>query len=173
MNFLQYISGYIMPLMILYIIIYGALCKVKIYDEFVSGAKEAIGVVRDICPVLVGLMVATGLLRRSGVLEALVELSAPLFYGIGFPVEVVPLIMIKMFSSSAATGLLVDIYKEFGTDSYIGTISSICLASSETIFYTMTIYYSYVGVSKTRWTLPGALLTTLTGTVMAWLVCGM
>lgn len=162
-----------MPLMILYIIIYGALCKVKIYDEFVSGAKEAIGVVRDICPVLVGLMVATGLLRRSGVLEALVELSAPLFYGIGFPVEVVPLIMIKMFSSSAATGLLVDIYKEFGTDSYIGTISSICLASSETIFYTMTIYYSYVGVSKTRWTLPGALLTTLTGTVMAWLVCGM
>lgn len=162
-----------MPLMILYIIIYGALCKVKIYDEFVSGAKEAIGVVRDICPVLVGLMVATGLLRRSGVLEALVELSAPLFDGIGFPVEVVPLIMIKMFSSSAATGLLVDIYKEFGTDSYIGTISSICLASSETIFYTMTIYYSYVGVSKTRWTLPGALLTTLTGTVMAWLVCGM
>jgi len=173
MSVFQYISGYIMPLMILYIVVSGIVHKVKIYDEFVSGAKEALGVVRNICPVLVGLLVATGLLRKSGFLEMLVSLVAPLFEYIGFPEEVLPLIAIKMFSSSAATGLLVDLYKEFGTDSYIGMMSSICLASSETIFYTMTIYYSYVGISKTRWTLPGALLSTLTGTVAAWLVCGM
>ena len=158
MNLMIYISKYIVPLMIMYIILYGMASKVKIYDEFVKGAKEALGVVGSICPVLVGLMVATGILRRSGALLAFVNVMDPLFREISFPIEVVPLILVKLFSSSAATGLLVDLYKEYGTDSYVGMLSSVCLASSETVFYTMSIYYASVKVSKTRWTLVGALL---------------
>ena len=156
----------------MYIILYGMASKVKIYDEFVKGAKEALGVVGSICPVLVGLMVATGILRRSGALLAFVNVMDPLFREISFPIEVVPLILVKLFSSSAATGLLVDLYKEYGTDSYVGMLSSVCLASSETVFYTMSIYYASVKVSKTRWTLVGALLATVVGTVVSVMVVG-
>ena len=170
MNMMIYISKYIVPLMIMYIILYGMASKVKIYDEFVKGAKEALGVVGSICPVLVGLMVATGILRRSGALLAFVNIMEPVFREISFPIEVVPLILVKLFSSSAATGLLVDLYKEYGTDSYVGMLSSVCLASSETVFYTMSIYYASVKVTKTRWTLVGALLATMVGTVVSVMV---
>lgn len=174
MNMMIYISKYIVPFMIMYIILYGIAGRVKIYDEFVKGAKEALGVVGSICPVLVGLMVATGILRRSGALLALINIMEPLLVEMSFPIEVAPVLIIKLFSSSAATGLLVDIYKEYGTDSYVGTLASVCLASSETVFYTMSIYYASVGVTKTRWTLVGALLATLVGTVVSvWVVGGM
>ena len=82
---------------------------------------------------------------------------------IGFPSELVPLAVVRMFSSSAASGLLIDLYQQFGTDSRIGTIASLMMSSSETIFYTMSIYFMTVKVKKTRWTLAGALIATLAG----------
>lgn len=89
---------------------------------------------------------------------------------IGFPGELVPLTVVKMFSSSAATGLLLDLYKEYGTDSYIGRIASISMACTETIFYTMSVYFMTAKISKTRYTLPGALLATLAGLVASVLI---
>ena len=82
-----------------------------------------------------------------------------------FPTELVPLAIVKMFSSSAATGLLLDLYKTHGTDSVIGLAASIMLSSTETIFYTMSIYFMSVKVKKTRYTLAGALIATLVGIV--------
>ena len=82
---------------------------------------------------------------------------------IGFPSQLVPLAVVRMFSSSAATGLLLDVYEQFGTDSRIGRIASVMMSSSETIFYTMSIYFMTVKVKKTRWTLAGALVATIAG----------
>lgn len=117
----------------------------------------------DILPTLAGLMVAVGILRASGLLDALTRLSGNWMEHIGFPSQLVPLAVVRMFSSSAATGLLLDVYEQFGTDSRIGRIASVMMSSSETIFYTMSIYFMTVKVKKTRWTLAGALVATIAG----------
>ena len=114
---------------------------------------------------MVGLMVAVGVLRASGFLEFLAQMIGKITQYIGFPGELVPLTIVKMFSSSAATGLLLDVYKEYGTDSYLGLVASISMSCTETIFYTMSVYFMTAKVTKTRYTLPGALLATLAGLV--------
>ena len=86
---------------------------------------------------------------------------------IGFPSQLVPLAVVRMFSSSAATGLLLDVYEQFGTDSRIGRIASVMMSSSETIFYTMSLYFMAAEVKKTRYTLPGALMATVFGMFMS------
>ena len=114
-------------------------------------------------PTLIGLMAAVGILRASGFLDFISVQIGRFSDLIGFPGELVPLTIVKMFSSSAATGLLLDIYKEFGTDSRLGLIASISLCCTETIFYTMSVYFMTAGIKRTRHTLAGALLATFAG----------
>ena len=125
--------------------------------------KKGLMTAVDILPTLAGLMVAVGILRASGLLDALTRLLGNWMEHIGFPSQLVPLAVVRMFSSSAATGLLLDVYEQFGTDSRIGRIASVMMSSSETIFYTMSIYFMTVKVKKTRWTLAGALVATIAG----------
>ena len=124
-------------------------------------------------PTLIGLMVAVGVLRASGFLQAVGRLFGGLAGKVGFPSELVPLVFVKMFSSSAATGLVLDIFKTHGPDSYIGTITSIMMSCTETIFYTMSVYFLAAKVTKTRHTLAGALLATLAGAVASVILAGM
>lgn len=158
-----YISDFIIPILIVYILVTGLAAKIPVYDEFVKGAAEGIHTVLKILPTLVGLMVAVGMLRASGFLELISRLLTVPAQWIHFPVELVPLAIVRLFSSSAATSLALDIYKEYGTDSQIGLIASIMMSSTETVFYTMSVYFLTAKVSKTRWTLAGALLSTLAG----------
>ena len=109
------------------------------YEDFIKGAKDGFRTVIQIMPTLVGLMVAVGVLRASGFLNAVGKLFGGLTDKIGFPSDLVPLVFVKMFSSSAATGLVLDIFKTYGTDSYIGMITSIMMSCTETIFYTMSV----------------------------------
>lgn len=147
--------------------------KVDVYDTFIKGAKNGFFTVIKIMPTLVGLMVAVGVLRASGFLDFLAEIIGSFSRYIGFPGELVPLTIVKMFSSSAATGLLLDTYKEYGTDSILGLIASISMACTETIFYTMSVYFMTAKVSKTRYTLTGALLSTLAGLAASVLLANM
>ena len=163
MNLFYYISDFIIPILIVYILVTGLAAKIPVYDEFVKGAAEGIHTVLKILPTLVGLMVAVGMLRASGFLELISRLLTVPAQWIHFPVELVPLASVRLFSSSAATSLALDIYKEYGTDSQIGLIASIMMSSTETVFYTMSVYFLTAKVSKTRWTLAGALLSTLAG----------
>ena len=103
------------------------------------------------------------MLRASGFLDFISRIIGHFTARIGFPGELVPLSIVKMFSSSAATGLLLDIYKDSGTDSLCGRIASISMSCTETIFYTMSVYFMTAKVTKTRYTLPGALIATLAG----------
>lgn len=165
MNFIVYLSNYIIPFLFLYIIGYGLLTKTPIYDEFITGSKDGFKVVLDIMPTLIGLMIAIGILRASGSLDLLSRLLKPLTDLLHFPSELLPISLVKMFSSSAATSLLLDIFKEHGPDSYLGRLVSILLSSTETIFYTLAVYFMAAGVKKTRYTLAGALVATLVGTI--------
>lgn len=171
MSFLLYLSDLIVPLMILGIVTYGLCMRINVYDEFIKGAKKGFGTVIKIMPTLIGLMVAVGVLRASGFLELLANIIGKVTVYVGFPAELVPLTIVKMFSSSAATGLLLDLYKQYGTDSRIGLIASVMLSSTETIFYTMSVYFMTAKIKKTRYTLAGALIATMAGIVASvWLV---
>lgn len=172
MKWFLIVSDLLIPMIILGILCYGILQQVAVYDVFVKGAKSGFLTVAKIIPTMVGLMVAVGILRASGLLTCLSEEIGKFTKWIGFPGELVPLTVVKMFSSSAATGLLLDIYKEFGTDSRNGLIASISMASTETIFYTMSVYYMTAKVTKTRYTLTGALLATFAGLAASVILAG-
>lgn len=154
------------------IVCFGVLKKVEVYDTFVKGAKDGFSTVLKIMPTLIGLMVAVGVLRASGFLDFLAGLMQQFTGKIGFPGELVPLTLVKMFSSSAATGLLLDVFKEFGTDSYIGLIASISMSCTETIFYTMSVYFMAAKVTRTRYTLAGALFASLAGLAASMVLAG-
>ena len=166
-------TDFIVPLVIFGIISYGILMEVNVYDTFIKGAKSGFFTVIKIMPTLVGLMVAVGILRASGFLDFISAIIGGITAFAGFPGELVPLTVVKMFSSSAATGLLLDLFKEFGTDSYIGLIGSISMSCTETIFYTMSVYFMTAKVTKTRYTLTGALLSTLAGLAASVVLAGM
>jgi spore maturation protein B len=173
MQFFLYMTDYIVPFLILAIITYGLLQKVNVYDTFIKGARSGFLTVIKIMPTLIGLMVAVGILRASGFLDALSSLIGRFTSYIGFPGELVPLTIVKMFSSSAATGLLLDIYESYGTDSNLGLIASISMACTETIFYTMSVYLMTAKIKKSRFTLTGALLATFAGIVASVVLAGM
>lgn len=170
MKFLTYLSDYIIPFVFFYIIGLGLISRINIYDEFIKGAKDGFKVILDIMPTLIGLMVATGILRASGALDLLSGLLEPVTNILHFPSELVPLVLVKMFSSSAANSLILDIFKEFGPDSYLGRLASIIMSSTETIFYTMAVYFMAAGVKKSRYTLAGALVATITGVIASIIV---
>lgn len=173
MRYLTFFSAIIIPLLAFIIVGYGLLEKKKIYDCFIKGAKEGMKTVVQIAPTLIGLMLAVGVLSSSGFLVWFGELIGVLTDKVKLPSELIPLIFVKMFSSSAATGLLLDIFKRFGTDSFIGLTASIMMSCTETIFYTMSVYFIAAKVTKTRWTLPGELVSTLVGVVASVIMAGM
>lgn len=163
LNIIIVISSFIMPLVIFFIVGYGIAVKTNVYDDFVEGAKDGLKTVCSVAPTLIGLMVAVGIMRSSGLLNFIAEVSGSFISKIGFPPELVPVTIVRMFSSSAATGLALDIFKEYGADSFIGITTSLMMSSTETIFYTMSVYFMAAKVSKTRWTLAGALVSTFAG----------
>jgi spore maturation protein B len=161
------------PFIFFYIVGMGLLMRQNVFDDFITGAKDGFKVVIDILPTLIGLMVAIGILRASGLLDNLATVLQPVTDFLHFPSEAVPLVIVKMFSSSAATSLLLDIYKEHGPDSYLGRLVSIIMSSTETIFYTLAVYFMAAGVKKTRYTLVGCLLATLTGIIASTIITGL
>ena len=173
MQFLLYLSKFMIPFLLLFIIGYGMLEKISIYDCFIRGAADGLRTVMKLMPTLIGLMIASGVLRESGFLELVGVWLNRIVPESVFPGELVPLGVVKMFSSSAATGLLLDVYKRFGTDSRLGLIASLMMSSTETIFYTMSVYFMTAGVKKTRHTLAGALLATLGGVAASVLLAGL
>lgn len=159
------ISNLLIPMVVFYIVGYGMLKRVNLFDAFIKGAQDGIKVVVEILPTLIGLLVAIAAIRASGIFEWMGQHQSGIWDVLHFPQELVPLVIIKMISSSAATGLLLDIYKTYGTDSQIGVMASVLMSCSETILYTMAVYFAAAGVKKTRYTLTGALFATFVGVV--------
>ena len=154
MHILPYISDYLIPFLILSIIVFGFLKGIPVYQTFIRGAENGLRTVLGILPTLIGLMTAVGILRASGFLDFISRLAGQFTD---------PLAVVKMFSSSAATGLLLDIFREYGTDSRLGLTASLALCCTETIFYTMSVYFMSAKISRSRYTLAGALLASAAG----------
>ncbi|MDE7179150.1 MAG: spore maturation protein [Lachnospiraceae bacterium] len=169
---LSNISNIIIPVIIFYIVAYGLSNRCNVYEDFIRGAKDGFHTVIQIMPTLIGLMVAVGILRASGFLEFFGGLFSGAAERLGFSAELVPLMFVKMFSSSAATGLVLDIFKNHGPDSLIGLTTSIMMSCTETIFYTMSVYFLAAKVTKTRYTLKGALLATVAGIAASIILSG-
>ena len=167
MELLMYLSDLCIPLLLFYMVCYGMMNKTDVYREFTEGAKDGFRVTFGILPTLIGLMTGVGMLRASGFLDLLSKLLTPVAEFILFPAELVPLVVVKLFSSSAATGLVLDIFKEYGPDSYLGKVTSLICSSTETVFYTMSVYFMAAGVKKTRYTLAGALVATAAGVAVS------
>ncbi len=165
MKVLLYISEFIVPMVAFFIIVYGLIKKDKVYESFIDGAKDGLKTVVRILPTLIGLMVGVKVLRASGFLDWFAGLIGRYTGSIGVPASVVPVIIVRLFSSSAATGLCLDIFQNQGADSYAGFLTSILMSCTETVFYTMSVYFMAARVSKTRWTLAGALVSTLAGII--------
>lgn len=165
MKVILYLSDMMIPFVVFYIVGIGIIQKNKVYDDFIEGAKDGLKTVAGVMPTMVGLMIGVGVLSSSGFLNFFTKHIAKMTLKIGLPPAVVPAMIVRMFSSSAATGLVLDVFKQFGTDSYEGLLSSIMMSSTETIFYTMSVYFMTAKVTKTRWTLAGALISTLAGII--------
>jgi len=161
MSILLFISDLMIPLTITAIVVYGLLKKSNVYDSFIDGAMDGMKITVNILPTLVGLMVAVGVLRASGTLEFIANFLAPLTRRMGFPEEALPLTLMRLVSSSAATGLQLDIYASHGPDSFIGRFVSVMMSSTETVFYTFSVYFLHIGITKTRYTLSGAIFANI------------
>lgn len=164
---LDYIIRAIIPIIIIFITTYGMIRGVKVYECFVEGAKEGLIICMKIFPYLLAMLIAVGVLRESKALDYFIALVKPAVQVIGLPAEVVPLVLVKPLSGSGALGIFAETLSKFGPDSYIGRVASIVMGSTETIFYTLTVYFGAVGVKKIRHTLWAAIMADLAAIIMA------
>ena len=163
MKIVNYISTIAVPVVIIIIVIYGIADKKKVYDIFVEGATEGMSIVIKIFPTLLGIFLAVGVLRRSGLLEIITRAVSIFTNRVGFPSEVMPLAMLRPISGSASLAVATDIMKTYGVDSKIGLITSTIMGSTETTFYTIAIYTGSIGVKKIRFVLVAALIADFVG----------
>ena len=171
MQFLNFVSNLAMPLIILIIVIYGLKEKRKVFDDFLDGAKEGIGIVLSIFPTLIGLFVAIGALRSSGILDIIIRILNSILSMINFPTELMPLAMLRPISGSSSIAVAVDIMKQFGVDSNLGIIASVIMGSTETTLYTIAVYTSSVGIKKTRFVLFASLIADVVGMLVSVVIC--
>lgn len=171
MNVLQVISSCIIPTAIFGIILYGLTHIHDIFDVFTSGAKSGLELTLQILPTLVGLMVAISMLRASGAIDLLANWLSPVLTLIGLPADVLPLTLLRPISGSASLGIVTDIIKTHGPDSYAGRLASVMMGSTETTFYTVAVYYGCIGIKDIRHTIKAALTADAAGMLASILVC--
>ena len=171
MQIINFISSLAMPLVILIIIFYGVIEKNKIFDDFLDGAKDGLMIVINILPTLIGLFLAIGALRNSGVLDIIIRIVTPLLNVLNFPSELMPLAMLRPISGSGAIAVATDIMKTYGVDNMIGMMASTIMGSTETTIYTIAIYTSCVKIKKTRGILFAALTADVIGILISVMIC--
>lgn len=163
----QYITKSIIPIIVVIIITYGMIKGKKVYEWFIEGAKEGLKVCVNIFPYLLAMIIAVNIFREAKLLDILNDIISPISSLMGLPKEIVPLVLVKPLSGSGALGILTDIVKTYGPDSYIGLIASVIMGTTETIFYTVTVYFGAVQIKKIRHTVWAAILADLTAVIVS------
>jgi len=167
MELISYISLTFIPLLIGFILLYGTLKRVPTYESFVEGGKEGIKIAVSIIPFLVGMLVAISIFRASGALDALMNWIRPLMKTMGVPAEIVPLLIIRPISGTAALGMTSDLIAVNGPDSFIGRLASVLQGSTDTTFYVLTVYFGAVGIKKMGDALKVGLLADVVGIIVS------
>ena len=173
MKTINFISNLAMPMIILIIVSCGIKERKNVFDIFLVGAKEGIKTTINICPTLIGLFVAIGALRNSGILDMIINFINPVLDFIHFPSELMPLAILRPISGSSSIALATDIMKNFGVDSNLGKIASTIMGSTETTLYTIAIYTGCIKVNKTRYIIIAALCADIVGIITSVVVCNL
>lgn len=171
MKIINYISNLAMPLIILSVVLYGLKEKSKVFDTFLVGAQEGIKTTFRIFPTLVGLFVAIGALRSSGLLDFITHFAEPVLKLINFPGELMPLALLRPISGSGSVAIANNIMQTYGVDSLVGKMASTIMGSTETTLYTIAIYTSCVNIKKTRGILFASLTADVVGIAVSIIVC--
>ncbi len=171
LTIIQTASVIAIPAIVLFIVVYGAIKKVKIYEAFVEGAKEGFNVGVRIIPYLVAMLVAIGIFRAGGAMDILSVLLSPITSLIGMPAESLPMALMRPLSGSGALGVMSEIINTHGADSLIGRMVSVMMGSGETTFYVLAVYFGSVAVNKTRHAVAAGIIADLVGILASvWLV---
>jgi spore maturation protein B len=155
------------PLLVVFILLFGVLKKVRLYETFVEGAKEGFQVGVRIIPYLVAMLVAIGIFRASGAMDILSHLVSPLTHWIGMPSETLPMALIRPLSGSGALGVMSETIKAHGPDSLIGRMVAVMMGSGETTFYVLALYFGSVGITRTRQAVPAGIIADIVGILMS------
>lgn len=158
---------YIVPVLLLIPSLIALRRRENAYDILLSGTADGLKLLRSIAPALILLLTAVSMLRASGAVDAISHLLAPVFHFFGIPPETALLVLIRPLSGSAALAIGADLMSQYGVDSQIGRTVAVMLGSTETTFYTISVYFGATGIHKTRYTIPAALLADFTGFFMA------
>lgn len=161
------ISVVAIPLVIFLFLGWGLIKKVKVYEVFVEGAKEGFNVAIRIIPYLVAMLVAIGIFRASGALELLTTVLSPVTDLIGMPAETLPMALMRPLSGSGSLGIMTELMKVHGPDSFIGILASTMYGSSETTFYVLAVYFGSVGIKNTRHAVPAGIIADAAGMLAA------
>lgn len=165
------ISKLSVPFMLSIFPLYAALRRVKIYEEFVDGAKEGFEVAVRIIPYLVAILVAIGMFRAAGGIDLLSRALAPVLQAVGFPTDLLPLVLMRPLSGSGTLGIFTELVKQFGPDSLIARMGGTIFGSTETTFYVLAVYFGSVGIKRTRHAVLAGLSTDFVAVVVAIIVC--
>ena len=160
-------TDYIVPLILLSTALLALRKQENAYDILLEGGAKGLRILVSILPALVLLLTAVHMLKASGATALLSHLLAPLFSFFGIPPETAMLVLIRPISGSAALAVGADLMKQYGVDSQIGRTAAVMLGSTETTFYTVSVYFGAAGVKKTRYTIPAALFADFVGFFMA------
>lgn len=164
---MEYIASTSIVFIIGIIILIGLIKKLEVFMIFAEGAFEGLKTTLKIAPSIIGLVMMITLLQSSGIFNALEELLAPACSAVGFPVEVIPMALLRPISGSGSLAILDNILTQNGADSFAGRVASVMMGSTETTFYTIATYFGCVNITKTGYTIPCALLADLTGAIMS------
>ena len=164
------ISNLIIPLMVLFVIIYGLRKKVDIYDAFVDGAKDSFDMIAKIFPCILGMLLGVNILLNSGLLDYIFNLLRPI---LSFPVEVLPIIFLRPISGTTTLAILNDLLANYGPDSFIGRLASVIQGSTDTTLYVLTLYFGSIGIKKIRYSLWAGLAADVAGITAAIILVGL
>lgn len=164
---LSSIGNLLIPIVVLIIIVVAIIKKVNVYDEFVSGAKEGLGMGISIFPYLIGMIFGINILLRSDILNHLFVFLKPVFDIIKIPVEVLPMAMIRPISGNASFAVMIDIIKTYGVDSYLGRIVSVMQGATDTTIYVISLYFGSIGIKNIRYALKAGLFADLVTLIMS------
>jgi spore maturation protein B len=165
------VSKLSIPLLLSMFPLYAALRRVKVYEEFVEGAKEGFEVAVRIIPYLVAILVAIGMFRAAGGIDLLSAALAPAMRAIGFPPDLLPLVLMRPLSGSGTLGIFTELVKNLGPDSLVARTAGTIFGSTETTFYVLAVYFGSVGIKRTRYALLAGLTADLVGVVVSVVVC--
>jgi spore maturation protein B len=154
---IDYVSAFVLPLIIVGFPLSGLFKKVPVYEEFVEGAKEGFSVAVMIIPYLVAILFAIGMFRASGALDFLIEGLRPVLAVIGIPAEVIPMAIVRPLTGSGSAAIVLDMINQFGEDSLLVKMAATMFGSTETTFYVIAVYFGAVNVKKTRHAVPAGL----------------